>query len=177
MGILGFLTRKKEEKEYFLAWQNAILDKPVNKLIMSKEELARVTKDKLSNDLRILQDSLEIVENTLNPDTFFSRLNLMVEVSNRLQKYEPYLYKKPEEHPVLYFQVIQNYQQFVRRFLLRYYSDTYSKIEKLKTNKGKLNRWEKWYESLHVHYCYMNEENIQLIESDYRLKKNLLLEK
>ncbi|MBP3427479.1 MAG: hypothetical protein J6M47_04390 [Clostridia bacterium] len=168
MAIFGF-GKQKKEKEYLLQWQNTIISEPINKLVLSKEELEAQTRELASNDIRIIEDSLAIVQKTLNPDVFFTRMNLLIDVSTRLKKYEPYLPRARTTPSELNLHLKEQYQSVVRRFLLRYYSDTRDKINALKTDKGKLARWKNWYDSLRDYYEYMDEENIHLIEADYRI--------
>ena len=53
---------------------------------MTKKQLKQATEQQAENDLRIINDSRTILETTVNPDTFFLRLEL-VTYSHRLCKH------------------------------------------------------------------------------------------
>ena len=52
---------------------------------MTKKQLKQATEQQAENDLRIINDSRTILETTVNPDTFFLRLEL-VTYSHRLKR-------------------------------------------------------------------------------------------
>lgn len=175
MGLFNF-GKKKQEYEYLLKWQNSILDKPIDKLVLSREELLKATQEAVQTDLTKIKDSLQILKTTQNPDTFFHRLNFLIEVSNNLCRYEPHVEIDGKTPTQMHLQFVAEYQEMIRSFLLRYYSDTYTKAAALKTHKGRVSRFQKWYDSLQEYYCFMNQDNINLIESDYRLNTKSLNE-
>ena len=127
-----------------------------------------MTVQQAENDLRIIKDCTKLVENTLKPDVFFSRLNLLVEKSKHLCDFEPYMTFSGASPTAAYSEVINNYQEAIRLFLIRYLSDTFDKAEALKTEKSKIGKYQKFYDSLQEYYCYMNEDNINYIETKYK---------
>ena len=174
MGIFNFGKRKKQEREYLLQWQNAVLDMPHDTLVMSRDELEEATKEGAENDLRVIKDCMKLINSTLKPDVFFERLNLMIQASIDLIRYEPYISfpnTTPSEMSLLFN---EKYQEYVRSFLLRSYSDTFEKAKTMKTAKGKIGKFKRWYDNIHEHYCFMSDENKQFVESEFRHQTNIL---
>lgn len=52
-------------------------------------------------------------------------------------------------------------QEEIRTFLNRYFDDAKKKADKMKTDKGKLGKYEKFYQNLQPYYESMNSENIE----------------
>ena len=127
-----------------------------------------MTVKQAQNDLRIINDCTKIVESTLKPDVFFMRLNLLVEKSKHLANLEPYFSFSGVSPTDAYNEVLNNYQEAVRLFLIRYFTDTFDKAEAMKTEKGRIGKYQKFYDSLQEYYFYMNEENIDYVETKYK---------
>ena len=178
MGFFDFLKntirKANEKRDFLLEWQNTILAEPVNRLIMTEQQLKSSTIQQAENDLRIIKDCIAIVENTTKPDTFFMRLHLMIEKANHLQSFEKYINFYNAIPSAALDEVSNNYQEAIRLFLIRYFSDTFDKAEKMKTDKGKYNKYKKFYDSLQSYYCYMSSENIDYIETKFLAYTRLL---
>lgn len=169
MGLFDFLTRKTNaKKERLLQWQNVIMPDSPNRLIMSEEQLKAATVQQANNDLRIINDSAALVEKTTNPDVFFSRLNLLVEKSKHLTTLEQYISFSGASPTAACDEVLRNYNEVIRLFLIRYFSETFDKAEAMKTEKGKNNKYQKFYDSLQGYYCHMTEDHKDYIESKYK---------
>ncbi len=106
----------------------------------------------LQRDLEIVNDCAQLIENTVNPETFFSRYDLYMEKlailaeaqashrvkvkgDNLIQKYER---MNTDEQKI----------ETINAFIDRMWADTCKKADKLKTEKGKENRFNKFVESL-----------------------------
>lgn len=113
----------------------------------------------LQRDLEIVNDCAQLIENTVNPETFFSRYDLYLEKlaalaeaqashrvkvkgDNLIQKYER---MNTDEQKV----------ETINAFIDRMWADTCQKAEKLKTEKGKENRFNKFVEVLSSYDEYM----------------------
>ena len=57
--------------------------------------------------------------------------------------------------------------EYTGKFIQRYISDTCSKAGKLKTERGKISRYQKAYDELRQYYPYMSAENIDLAEKAF----------
>ena len=172
--IKNTIVKANEKRDFLLEWQNTILAEPTNRLIMSKQQLKASTIQQAENDLRIIKDCVAIIENTTQPDTFFMRLHLMIEKAKHLQTLEKYIGFHNATPSAALDEALNNYQESIKLFLIRYFSDTFDKAEKLKTDKGKYNKYKKFYDSLQEYYCYMSAENIDYIETKFSAYTRLL---
>lgn len=166
MGLFG-----KSKKE-LLVWQNLILQDPPTKLIMSEKQLKQITEQQATNDLRIVQDCLKIISNTVKPDIFFSRLDLLKEKSKHLVLLEPYIAFSGASPTAAYEEVLEKEQEAIYQFICRYFSTTFEKAESLKTEKGKKNHYQKFFDSLQPYTDRMNEHNLNYIE--YKRRNHLM---
>ena len=170
MGLFDFLTGKTNaKKERLLQWQNVIMPDSPNRLIMSEEQLKAATVRQANNDLRIINDSTALVEKTTKPDVFFSRLGLLVEKSKHLTILEQYINFSGASPTAAYNEVLENYNKAIQLFLIRYFSETFDKAEAMKTEKGRIGKYQKFYDSLQEYYCYMTEEHKDYIETKYKV--------
>lgn len=106
----------------------------------------------LQRDLEIANDCAQLIENTVNPETFFSRYDLYMEklavlaeaqASHRVKIKGDNLIQKYERMNTDEQQV-----EIINAFINRMWADTCQKAEKLKTEKGKENRFNKFLEAL-----------------------------
>lgn len=176
MGILGFVKKKienalndqQEKQEKLLRWQNTVLSQRYDKLITTEQQLKEITVQQAQNDLRIIKDSAKLVEETINPDVFFERLILMVEKAKHLAVLEEYISFSGASPADAYDEIVNNHQEAIRYFLVRYLSDTFDKAQAMKTEKGRIGKYQKFYDSLQKYYYLMNDENIAYIERKYK---------
>ena len=133
-----------------------------------KSESPVILQQQAENDLRIIADCTNLVQTTLNPDTFFTRLNLLVEKSKHLCELEGKVNFTGASPTAAYIEVKENYQEAINQFLNRYYLDVCSNADTLKTVAGKNGRYQKFYDSLQEYYQYMNGENISFIETKFK---------
>ena len=59
-------------------------------------------------------------------------------------------------------------QEVIKNFLIRYCWAVVEKADKLKTEKGQFNQWQKFYDSLSPYFHVMNDENVEFIETKYK---------
>jgi hypothetical protein len=169
MGLFDFLMEKSNaRKEHLMRWQKLLMPDSPNKLIMTEEQLKAATVQQAENDLRIIRDCAKLVETTTKPDVFFMRLNLLVEKSKHLASLEKYITFSGESPSAAYNGVCQDYQKAIKQFLIRYFSETFDKAEAMKTEKGRIGKYQKFYDSLQEYYRYMSSENIDYIETKYK---------
>lgn len=167
MGLLDSLFGGNK-KQRLLDWQKTVMDNSPDRLVMSEQQLRQVSIQQAQNDLRIMNDCKNLVSATVKPDVFFARLNLLVERGEHLQRLEQYISFSGASPTAALNEIKQNYQEAVRQFLIRYFSDTFDKAEAMKTEKGKRNKYIKFYESLQEYYCYMSDSNREYVETKYR---------
>jgi hypothetical protein len=167
MGLLDALFGGSNKKQRLLEWQNVVMAQKLNRLAMSEHQLRQASVQQAQNDLRIMNDCEKLLSTTVKPDVFFNRLNLMVEKGQHLQQLEKYISFSGASPTAALNEIKQNYQEAVRQFLVRYFSDTFDKAEAMKTEKGKQNKYIKFYESLQEYYCYMSDSNKEYVETKY----------
>lgn len=160
-----FFNSKKQE---LLEWQNAVLAKPLPKLVLKEAELKKITDQKVFNNVRIIADSRKIVLETKNPDTFFERLSLLDEMSMELLNIEKYITLSGASPRELRQEFCDQRQEAIKQFLVRYFCSVLDKVEKLKTDKSKLNNYQKFYDSLQPYYKEMDVNNIDYVETKYK---------
>lgn len=168
MGLFDVLFGGSSKKQRLLEWQNIVMAQKSDRLVMSEQQLRQVSVQQAQNDLRIMNDCKNLVSTTVKPDVFFGRLNLMVEKGEYLQQLEQYISFSGASPTAALNEIKQNYQEAVKQFLVRYFSNTFDKAEAMKTEKGKQNKYIKFYESLQEYYCYMNASNREYVETKYR---------
>jgi len=169
MGFLDLISKKyNERRNFLLEWQNFIMPDSKERLIMPEHQLKAISQQQAANDLRIINDCTDIISTTVNPETFFMRLNLLLEKSKHLSEFEKYISFTGASPIAAYNEVVANYQKAIKTFLIRYFSDTFDKAEAMKTEKGKIGKYKKFYESLQLYYCYMDNSNIEYIETKYQ---------
>jgi len=160
---VGLFTFGKK-KEYLLNWQKVVLSDSPDKLIMTEKQLKEATEQQAKNDLRIINDSRTILETTVNPDTFFSRLNLLKDKAKHLVCLEPYMQFTGASPTVALNEVINTEQEAIYNFIIRYFGDVFDKAQKLKTDAGKCKRYQVFYDSLAPYFDKMDERNKKYVE-------------
>lgn len=113
----------------------------------------------LQRDLEIANDCAQLIENTVNPETFFSRYDLYMEKLSVLAEAQASHRVKVQGD-----NLVQKYERMntdrqkietINTFIDRMWADTCQKAEKLKTEKGKENRFNKFVEVLSTYNEHM----------------------
>lgn len=172
MGLFSIFTRRKAE---FLEWQNAICVDKSEQLFMSVRQLEEATVQAVSNDIRIFDDCAKILNKTTKPSVFFPRLAIAEETLTHLCSLEPYIGKVKritmnETPSNLRRQFLDNKERYVCDFIYKYYWTVKDKAETLKTEKGKKNQYQKFYDSLQPYFDQISEKNMKYVEAMYQQK-------
>lgn len=165
-----------KKKKMLLDWQNTLLAEPVPKLIMTEQQLKAQTQIRVENDLRIIADCNALIEKTVKPDVFFSRLQLLEEKAvdlTRFEKYIPFTGAKPSD---ALGELRSNKQEAIGQFLIRYFGTVFDKAESLKTDKAKMNQYQKFYDSVQPFFGIMNEKNIDYVKIKHMAYARLIIE-
>lgn len=166
------LFKKKEDNQYLLEWQNAILKDKSDKLVMNKKQLIQATSQQAQRYIEISNDCVKIVNDTVNPNTFFDRLELLEDASKKLVSLEKYLDFKGAK-PSQALQEFNSQKQIaIKEFLIRYFTSILDKVDKLKTERGKMNQFQKFYDSLIPYFDLMDDENKDYIITKYKAYTN-----
>lgn len=170
-----FMSRKR--KEELLALQRIVVENSPDKLICSEAQLRAIAAEKAESSHRIMDDCSNLLQTTTNPEVFFERLQLF-EMNCRtlvsLEKYISYSGASPTE---IYKILIREKQDVIKEFLIRYFCKVDTKADNLKTTKGKLCQYQKFYDSLKPYFTEMDADNIDYIETKYKAYTRLLEKK
>ena len=116
--------------------------------------------EQLENCSRILNDCSRLLQETRNPDTFFSRLDLLEEQLDKMKEiYEQTGITVSPSPDGLLEALNKDKEEIIYDFIGRYYNATFDKAEKLKTDKGKRNCYQKFFDTLDSYSDYINERN------------------
>lgn len=173
MSLLGLFGKKS--KQDLLFWQKLVLKNSPNRLIMTEKQLKETTLQLAKRELEIANDCIRIINTTVKPDVFFMRLQLLLDAANNLCTFEKYVSFTGTKPSDAFSQALDQYQDAIRDFLARYFWDMHVKAEGMKTDKGKLGKYQKFYDSLQEYYRFMDESNIDFIETKYRAYTRQLL--
>lgn len=133
----------------------------------------------IPNLLRILEDCKYLVTTSKSIDTVMSRLELGAEKAFTLKQLEKIkFYKnKPSSDDYLDFFIGQK-EELINACLRKAYDDVKLNASQLKTEKGKINRYKKFIESLHKYddefYDTINEEFVFEVEEELNQKGELM---
>jgi len=157
-------------KSVLLEWQNVILEDESTKLHMSRDQLEDCTIEQAQNDMRIFDDCATLINSTVKPDVFFSRLDLAESTLDHLVTLEPYMNQiKCIQLEASMSDLMNKFQEekdsYTTDFLYRYYASVKEKADGLKTEKGKQNQFQKFYESLEPYFESISDLNMEYIEA------------
>lgn len=124
------------------------------------------------NHMRIIQDCTKILSETVDPDTFFSRLDLLKEHSKQLVALEPYVTFRGASPTAAFEEVIEKEQEAINQFIVRYYNAVFEKAATLKTERAKNRNFQFFYDSLCPYYDRMDERNKNYIEYKHKVSMN-----
>ena len=137
-----------------------------NNKSMEKQQLFNVNNQQVNDDVRIAQESLRLLTETLKPDVFFPRLDLLQNKLNHLKQLMPYI-NSDSSLTNAFDEFINNKQKSINQFIIRYFDSVQAYANTLKTEKGKANQYQKFYDTLMKYKDAMDEENIKYIEEKY----------
>lgn len=157
-----------------LKLQRIVMKDSPDKLICSEAQLKDIAFQSAENSIRIVHDCSKILQETTNPEVFFDRFRLFSEHTFNLSLLEPYVSFDGASPTEAYLLIIKGKQEAIKEFLIRYLYKVDTKAESLKTQKGKLNQYQKFYDSLKPYFEEMDAENIDYIETKYKAYSRLL---
>ncbi len=148
-----------KKREHLLEWQRIVTHDSGNQLFMTESQLREISNQQASNDLRIVNDCTRILSETVKPDVFFSRLDVLKQASRRLMELEPYIKFTGVSPTVAYNELNKQEQTIIYQFIGRYFTSVYDKAESMKTERGKKNQYEKFFDSLQPYFDRMDQHN------------------
>lgn len=167
---MGVFERLLNGNKELIEWQNAVIADKSEKLYVNRKQLEAATVQMVSDNMRIFDDSAKLVDSTTKPDVFFSRLELAEEKLSNLVRIEPYIKQVKsitmnQSLSSLMNEFQGNKNGYILDFLYRYYWTVKEKAEGMKTEKGKLNQFQKFRESLEPFIDQLNDTNKKIFES------------
>lgn len=123
---------------------------------------------KLNNDLRIMNESAQIMQSTSSPDIFFSRYNLYIEKLYVLADAEKSGISFEGDSPTKKLKEISTEEEktkLTNSMIDRFWKKTEEKISRLKTETGKDNHIIKFQKELSNHDSNMTVESIAYYKS------------
>lgn len=160
--------KSKFSKKDLLAWQKIVIANSPDRLICNRSQLESATTMAAQRRLEIIKDSQQLVNNTVNPDTYFERFDLLYEHLLFLLQVEPYFSFVNGSPSQSIAHLCQSEELSNKAFIERYYQAVSEKAQVLKTAKGKLNRYQKFYDSLKPYFRRLSSSNIAYIEQLYQ---------
>lgn len=104
------------------------------------------------------------IKDATAPDKYFENYIKSIQLLIELNRYTTrFKFKQPTPRQQLN-ELNEKYTDNTNQFISRYWENTLKSIEKLKTEKGKINKKEKFFNSLLKYYSeYLNQDNINLL--------------
>ena len=125
--------------------------------------------------IKIAKESADLVNNTKKPDVFFKRYDLLVKELQNLSKVQhliSYQGIAPSEN---LRNILSKRELTINNFIVRYYEDTISSINKLKTFQTKRNKADSFFKNLKAYDNLMLDNNILTYQNLYeQLLRKLL---
>lgn len=121
-----------------------------------------------ANSLRICRESIKIIYETTNPDTFFSRYEIILRETANIEAHSDKFNFGDLSPQTMRQEVVNGKQKYVRNMIDRYWDETVKGADTLKTYSGKKNRYQKFYDTLEQYKNEISEENISYYTAKYR---------
>lgn len=151
-----------------LSLQKILVANSPDHLVMSKKQLIEAAQIRITNNMRIIEESNKIVESTRDIDTFFSRYDLIVEKYKECVAFEPYISFGGHTPSEAYNQAISELNNAFERFIYRHIDNLTLESLKLKTEKGRQNRYSKSHADFQRYFDRISSSNWSLIESEFK---------
>lgn len=112
--------------------------------------------------IRIINESVEILNNTRNVETFFSRYELILSQIENLAASEEYASFASQTSSELRERLHIQIDNAIGEVIDKNFQDVLNKICSLKTSKAKVNACEKFFNMLKTYKKYFNDDNVML---------------
>nr|DAW70647.1 MAG TPA: cell envelope integrity inner membrane protein [Caudoviricetes sp.] len=162
----------EKERENLLALQKIVLLNGPDELILSKSQLQENAEMRAEQSIKIVQDCVNLINNTANPDVYFKRYEMLKHHMHILERLEPYVKFFGELPSVSLNKMNKDEQISIKCFIDRYYDSVGMKVGKLRTEDAKLNHIQRFHDKLEEHFGIMNQENINYVNDLYNTAFN-----
>lgn len=113
--------------------------------------------------LKIIDDSVKLVNATVKPDVFFSRYDLLIENLRKASQIENHVRFSGERPSIALSRIISIREEQTSLFIRRSFEKMIEEVEKLKTPKGKGNRVDKYFSTMDVYKDKLSTKNVDLL--------------
>ena len=151
--IFGKTSRKPTLQE--ILYENA----PSNRITIPREQMLNLANQRAAQDIRIINESKTIIQTTVKPDVFFSRLNLLRDKIDDLVMLSPYIKIKGVSQHQLKQSYENDREEIINGFIDRYYKSVKKKADTLKTQKAKDNQYNKFFDTLEKYQPELSDGN------------------
>jgi hypothetical protein len=148
------------------------------RIVKEKQKIANdirvLAKEQADNHLKIVRDCVELVNTTVNPDVFFKRYDLLLVHLEELAKFEGTgIFDNSRELPsATFLRVDEQFDSATNDFLDRSFEDAKKHAETLKTENGKRNAINRYFENMEKYISYMSEESLEYFNKMKEANKN-----
>lgn len=162
MGILDFFKlAKKEDDTKLIELQNILFKMNSNKLQVSKKQLNDTLNRYVSTHSKVVNECVILLGDTNNPDTFFTRFNLLIDHLKALSKVERH-YSFSRMLPSAQLKKLSaDKEMMANAFIDKSWEKLLSKISSLKTEKTKQNNINKFFENMNLYKNNMSGSSIE----------------
>lgn len=156
--IFGKTSRRPTLQE--ILYENA----PSNRITIPREQMLNLANQRAAQDIRIINESKTIIQTTVKPNVFFSRLELFKEKIDDLALLSPYIKIKGPSPYALKQAFDKDKETMINNFVDRCRKATEEKISTLKTQKAKDNQCKKFVEMFDKYKYSMSEISYKRVE-------------
>lgn len=138
------------------------------------DDMRVLAKEQADNHLKIVRDCVELVNTTVNPDVFFKRYYLLLEHLEELVKLEcTGIFANSKELPSVAFERVDiQFDSATNDFLDRSFESAKNHADTLKTENGKRNAINRYFENMENYISYMSGESLEYFEKMKEENKN-----
>ena len=149
------------DREERITLQKMVTTVPVTRKMLSQELLVNAIASFISRNVRMGSSAAYAVNNALEPEVFFTNLELVTACTTRIAQLEPYWKfdgKQPHEQLE---EITQNRKFIIGAFVERSFFDTLDKIKKKSSPKAKQKIFDEYQTALLKYQEYIDEENLE----------------
>jgi hypothetical protein len=138
MGFGDLFKPKEKENIKLLKLQNIIYGENYNRIVLPQQQILNdACNIYVPQITRMINDSIELVNNSVVPNTFFFRLDFLIEKYNELVIIEDLIAFDPPLPSAQLNDIMGKYNLTIQQFLEIYVEKCVAEITKLKTKKIK----------------------------------------
>ena len=166
MGLFDFFKKNQMNKLDLIEWQNIINRSNHDKLLMSKKQLLDFTYNiYIPQEIRIINDCVNLINDTKTIDVYFPRWDLLIERLTELSKLEKFISFTLPLPSTQLDDVFLHKEMLNQQFLERCWKNTFDSLNKLKTEKGKQNKIKKFFDTIFSFKQYLTPSNLEYLDN------------